>query len=258
MKGPKRRDELLHLIRERGYLSVSGAAAALSVDASTVRRDLARLDGLGLVQRSHGGALPARDEAEVPYDVKSGRLIPQKQAIAELVATLIPNHASVILDSGSTALTVARALDDRRGMTVVTPDVRVAAELIFHPDTRVIVPGGESLTGTSTLVSQESLESMRHFHVDIAVVATDGVDLEGTSNLNGTVVPLKRAMIAAARHVILVADSSKFGVRKLMKVAPLEEFSEIVTDDGLDQETVQGYPVPIRRAPVAPEGEVLE
>jgi DeoR/GlpR family transcriptional regulator of sugar metabolism len=254
VKAAERRDELLRLIRQRGYVNVSQAAAELAVDTSTVRRDLARLDDLGLVERSHGGALPQRDEAEVPYDVKIGRLVAEKQAIGQLVSTLIPEGSTVILDSGSTTLMVAQALTEHRGITVITPDVRIAAELLFQPDIRVIVPGGEGLAGTSTLLSQEAVESMRRFHVDVAVMAVDAVDAEVTSNLNSAVVPLKRAMMGAARHTILAVDSSKFGSRKLVRVAPVEEFDEIVTDAGLDEPTAAGFPVPVRRAAVNHEG----
>lgn len=251
----QRRDELLSMIRQRGYLSVSDTAVELGVDASTVRRDLARLAELNLVERSHGGALLVRDETELPYDVKIERQVPEKRAIAKLVASLIPDEASVILDSGSTAFMVAQELSSCPGMTVVTPDVRVAAELIFRPHTRVIVPGGESVEGASTLVSQDAVESIRRFHVDFAVIGTDAVDHDGASNMNGFVVPLKRAMIDAARHAMVVADHSKFGVRKLMRIAPLEDFDEIISDTRLDEATADSYPIPVRRAVVENGGE---
>jgi DeoR/GlpR family transcriptional regulator of sugar metabolism len=238
----------LRLVRGNGYLSVKDAATELGVDTSTVRRDFAHLDRLGLIERSHGGALPVRDEAEGPYNIKLGRLVPEKRAIAELTASLIPEGASVILDSGSTTLMVARALADHRGLTVITPDVRVAAELAIRPGIRLIVPGGEGIPGTSTLVSQESVEDFRRFTVDIAVIAADGVDEEAVTNMNGTVVPLKQAMINAADRSILVMDSSKFGLRKLMKVAPVQHLSEVVTDAGLAASVASSYPVPVRRA----------
>lgn len=250
MRGTERRDELLHFVRMRGYVSVSDAASALGVDASTVRRDLARLDALGLVQRSHGGALPLRDEAEVPYDVKLGRLMPEKRAIGQLVASLIPDGSSVILDSGSTTLLMAQALAGRRDLTVITADVRIAAEILLRPEIRLIVLGGEALAGTSTLLGQEAVESMRRYHVDVAVIAADAVDDEIASNLNGAVVPLKRAMIGAARRRILAVDNSKFGTRKLVHVAALQEFSDIVTDDGVHDAVASKVPVPLHRAAV--------
>lgn len=256
VKGADRRDELLRMVRARGYLNVSEAAAEMGVDTSTVRRDLARLDDLGLVQRSHGGALPLRDEAEEPYDVKIGRLVPEKEAIGELIASQIPEGATVILDAGSTTLMVARALARHQDVTVITPDVRIAAELLFRPGIRLIMPGGESLPGTSTLLGQEAVESMRRYHVDIAVMAVDAVDEDVVSNLNGSVVPLKRAMMGAARRTVLAADRSKFGLRKLVTVAPVEEFDEIVTDDGVDEAVAAGFPVPVRRAALEREGSV--
>ncbi|MDD9207755.1 DeoR/GlpR family DNA-binding transcription regulator [Georgenia sp. 10Sc9-8] len=256
MNGAARRDEILRMVRRKGYVSVSEAAQALGVDTSTVRRDLARLDHLGLVERSHGGALPVRDEDDIPFDVKMGRLVPEKQAIGRLAASLVPDGAAMILDSGSTSLMVAQALAGHRDLTVITPDIRVAAELITRPDVRLIVPGGEGVASTTTVVSQEAVESMRRFHVDVAVMGADAVDVDGATNMNGTVIPLKRAMLGAARRAVLVMDSSKFGVRRLVKVAPLDQFDEIVTDDGLAEEIARAYPVPVRRAPVAREGQV--
>lgn len=255
MKSPERREELLRLVRSRGYVNVSEAAQELAVDTSTIRRDLTRLHQLGLIERSHGGATQTRDEAEVPYDVKLSRLVGEKRAIGTLTASLIPDGSALILDSGSTSLAVARALADHQGLTVITPDIRVAAELIGHPDMRLIVLGGEALPRTTTVISQEAVESMRRYHVDIAVMGTDAVDPVSATNMNGTVVPLKRAMIGAAQRSILVVDSSKLGARKLVTVAPVQDFTEIVTDDRVSQEALTSYPIPARQATVSAEGQ---
>lgn len=257
MKGSERRDALLRILRDDGYVNASRAAGGLGVDTSTIRRDLARLEKLGLVRRSHGGALPLRDEAEVPYGVKIGRLVPEKQAIGRLVTSLIPDGSTIILDTGSTMLMVAKALAGHRDLTVITPDVRIAAELVVHPEMRLIVPGGEGLAGTSALLSVDAVESMTGYHVDFAVMAVDGVDTEVASNLNGAIVPMMRAMMGAARHTILAVDHSKFGVRKLVAIASIQEFDEIVTDDGVDDTLASGYPLPVRRAPIEPERTLL-
>lgn len=251
MTAADRRDAILRMVRDRGHLNAAEAAVEFGVNSSTIRRDLARLEQLGLLQRSHGGAVARRDEADVPYDVKIHKLIPQKQAIGAAAAELIPDGATVMLDSGSTTLMVAKALTDRSDLTVITPDVLVAAELIRSPAIRLILPGGESVRDTTTVVSQEAVEMVRRYHVDIAMMASDAVDSAGASNMNGVVVPLKRAMMGGAARSVLLADSSKLGQRRLVSVAALEEFEELITDDGAGEDATADYPVAVRRVPVS-------
>lgn len=248
-----RRDMLLRLVRDRGYVNVAEAARDLGVDPSTVRRDLNRLGELKLIERSHGGAIPVRDEAEVPLLEKIGRQVAEKRAIAHAVAQLVPHNATVLLDAGSTCLMVARALSQHEGLTVITPDIRVAAELITRPNVRLIVPGGEAVPDTSTVLSQEAVDMVRRLNVDIAVMAVDAVDVDGATNLNSVVVPFKRAMLGAASETILVADASKLGTRRLIRIATLDEFTHLVTDETADESEVRRYPIPVVRAPLVPE-----
>lgn len=254
MRTSDRRDALLRVVRDRGYVNAAEAAEEFGVNSSTIRRDLTRLDQLGLLQRSHGGAVSRRDEADVPYDVKIRKLVPEKQAIGAAAAALIPDGATVMLDSGSTTLMVAKALADRTDLTIVTPDVVIAAELIVHPSIRLIVTGGEDVKDTTTVVSQEAVEMVRRYHVDVAIMASDAVDAAGPTNMNGVVVPLKRAMMGSARRSILLADSSKLGQRRLVRVAPLEDFEELITDTGADPTETAAYSIPVRRVSPAEEG----
>lgn len=254
MRTAERRDLLLRSIRTRGYLNVAEAAEELSVDTSTIRRDLARLESTGLIERSHGGAIPVRDEAEVPLGRKIGLHVAEKRAIADEVARRIPHGSTVLLDAGSTGLLVAQALSAHRGLTVVTPDVMIAAELITRNDLRLILPGGEAIPETSTVLNQEAVEMVRRLHVDIAVMGADAVDGRGASNLSSAVVPFKRAMIGSATRTILAVDHSKLNCRRLIAVAPLEELTLLVTDDGAPEDATDGYPVDVVRAAIAPDG----
>ncbi|WP_153393754.1 DeoR/GlpR family DNA-binding transcription regulator [Ornithinicoccus halotolerans] len=246
MRATDRRDEILRLVREEGYVNAAALAQRLNVDTSTVRRDLARLEQLGLVDRSHGGAIRRRDEPEVPYQVKLEQRVAEKEAIGRAAAAQVPDGGSVMLDSGSTTLMVARALSGRRNLTVVTADVRIAAELVTRPDVRLIVPGGESVPDTTTVVSQEAVELVQRMHVDLTVLGVDALDRDGATSFTSTVVPLKRAMIASGRRTVIVADSSKLGRRQLVRVASLEEVDEVITDAGADPRLVDQFPVPVQ------------
>lgn len=253
MHATDRRDALLRLVRDHGYVNVADAARAFAVDTSTIRRDLGRMRELGLIERSHGGAIPIRDEDEVPFLEKVGRQVDEKRAVAKAVAALIQKSSTVLLDAGSTCFMVARELATLDGLTVITPDIRIAAELISRPDIRLIVPGGEAVPSTSTVLGQEAIDMVRRLHVDVAIMGVDAVDVEGASNLNSVVVPFKRAMLGAASRTILAADSSKLGTRRLIRVASLDEFTQLVTDERADEAELARYPLKVIRAPLTPE-----
>ena len=249
--GKKRRQEILQRVQQVGYVSARELAEQYHVDTSTVRRDLDALARLGLVVRNHGGAsLPS--EPRAPSETETATRLPQKQAIARAVAGIVADGRSLLMDSGSTTLEVARALRDHRGLTVVTNDLRVAAELAMHQDLRLIVIGGEVLPDVYTLMSERAVDLMGEYHVDYAVLGADAIDPRGITNISSFEAPLKRAMIRAGSKVVLVADSSKFGHSALVRVAGLEDVGLVVTDEGLPAEATAAYPVEILRVPVTP------
>jgi DeoR family transcriptional regulator of aga operon len=245
--GKQRREAILGRLHRHGYVSVRQLALDYQVDSSTIRRDLDTMAQLGMIQRSHGGATLPAEPAEIPYDVKIETNVAQKRAIARAVAELVPHRRSLLMDSGSTTLEVARALRGHREMTVITNDLRVAAEIANQGDVRLIVLGGEALPAVYTLASERAVDLINEFHVDYAVMGADAVDPQGITNTNSNEVSMKRAMLRAADQVLVVADSSKFGRSALVRVADLENVDLIVTDDGLSEQTTAEYPVEIRR-----------
>jgi len=247
--GKQRREEILGRLHRHGYVSVRQLAQDYGVDSSTIRRDLDTMAELGMVERSHGGATLPAEPAEIPYDVKVETNVAQKRAIARAVAEMVPHERSLLLDSGSTTLEVARALRAHRGMTVITNDLRVAAEVANQGDVRLIVLGGEALPAVYTLASERAVGLIREFHVDFAVMGADAVGPKGITNINSNEVSMKRAMLDAADQVIVVADSSKFGRPALVRVASLDKVDLIVTDEGLSEEAAAEYATTIRRVP---------
>jgi DeoR family transcriptional regulator of aga operon len=256
--GKQRREEILSRLHRQGYVSVRQLAHDFGVDSSTIRRDLETMAQLGMVERSHGGATLLSEPAEIPYDVKVGTNVAQKQAIARAVAEVVPHGSSLLMDSGSTTLEVARALRGHRELTVITNDLRVAAEIANQGDVRLIVLGGEALPAVYTLASERAVNLIREFHVDYAVMAADAVDPQGITNTNSNEVSMKRAMLRAAAKVLLVADSSKFGHSALVRVSDLGEVDLVITDDALGEDAAADYPVEIRRVGVeSPPGSAM-
>jgi len=243
----QRREDILSRLHRQGYVSARQLAEDYQVNPSTIRRDLDTMAQLGMIERSHGGATLPAEPAEIPYDVKIEKNVAQKRAIAHAVAEIVPHGASLLIDSGSTTLEVARALRSHREMTVVTNDIRVAAEIANQGDVRLIVLGGEALPSVYTLASERAVHLIEELNVDYAVMGADAVDPRGITNTNSNEVSMKRAMMRAAERVLVVADSSKFGQSALVRVAGLEDVDLIVTDDGLAEASTADYSVEIRR-----------
>lgn len=255
MLARQRQERILEEVRAHGGARVSDLVSALGVSEMTVRRDITILAGQGLVARVHGGATALSARAEEPgFSAKSQMALPQKEAIAHAAAALVVPGSSVAVSGGTTTHAVARALVDVPGLTVVTNSLPVAQVLheAWAPGAHaaggslgggggvggggggtVVLTGGER-TRSDALVGPVAVAALRSLHVDLLLLGVHGVDAEaGLTTPNLVEGETNRALVAAARHVVVVADSSKWHVVGLASIARLEEVDVLVTDDGL-------------------------
>jgi DeoR family transcriptional regulator, aga operon transcriptional repressor len=233
----QRQTRIVQQLQEGGFVEIAQLSAALGADRSTIRRDLRDLEARGLVRRARGGAFPgpATGHADIPYKVKRIENRAAKQAIGRFAATLVGSSESVLLDAGSTTFEVARALLGRHDISVVTNDLNVAMCLSESPRVQLVVTGGILLESVYTLVGPRTVAELHELHVDRVFLGADAIDHQaGITNTTFVEVEVKRAMVAAAREVVVVADSSKFGHRALAPVCGLDDIDVIVSDDALD------------------------
>ncbi len=253
MRTGQRRREILRQLFLTGYVEVKEFAASLGVDSSTIRRDLDALARSGHLKRTHGGARPLPGAVDVPYAVKQHERMAAKDAIAAVASELVGDGDSVLLDSGSTTHQLALALRSRRDLTVITNDVLIARLMADHPGIRLMVIGGELLSSTYTLFGDRAVGFVEDLRVDWAFLGADAIDLTaGITNTNTLEIPLKRAMIAAGRTTVVLADSTKFGKHALVRVAGVHEVDRILTDDELAAEEADRFGELLLRAPAAP------
>jgi DeoR family transcriptional regulator, aga operon transcriptional repressor len=240
----QRQARIVQHLQEAGFVEIARLSKDLDADRSTIRRDLRALEQRGLVRRTRGGALagPASGHADIPYKVKRIEHTPAKEAIAAYAAGLVRESEAVLLDSGSTTFQLARALRHRHDISVVTNDLNVAMCLAESSGIQLVVTGGILLESVYTLVGPRTVEELRELHLDRVFLGADAIHHEdGITNVTFVEVEVKRAMIAAAQEVVVVADSSKFEHRALAPVCALDDVDLIVTDDNLDPQIRRLY-----------------
>ncbi|MFD7922092.1 DeoR/GlpR family DNA-binding transcription regulator [Streptomyces sp. NPDC059740] len=241
MYGPERQQEILRLAHETGRVQVPVLADRFRVTAETVRRDLKALDRAGLLRRVHGGAIPAgRLDFEADVAERDSLAADEKERIARAALAELPAAGSVILDAGTTTARLADLFPLDRELTVVTHGLPVASRLADHPGLTLQLVGGRIRNRTRAAVDDWALRSYGELHADVAFLATNGFALAGgltTPDLAEAAV--KRAVVAAARRVVLLADSTKFDQVHLARFGLLREVDVLVTDTGLDPAAVR-------------------
>jgi DeoR family transcriptional regulator of aga operon len=230
-----RRERLVALVAEEGFVRVTDASELFGVSEVTLRSDLSSLDAAGALRRVHGGAMAVRGEGrESPVEATVERDAEVKRAIGRRAAALVRSGSSILLDVGSTTLAVARALVERTELselTVITNGLSIALALEpAIPRFTVVVTGGTLRPLQHSLVNPLAGQTLAGLHVDLAILGCNGIDDAGrVTNLNLPEAEVKRAMLAAAGARMLVADGSKTGQRHLGLIAELAEFGTLVT-----------------------------
>lgn len=215
------------------------------VSEMTIRRDLKVLEEEGLIKRTYGGAVrwPSSEPALVARDNRQVLAMAQKVRIARFAAeNLVDRSDIIILEGGTTATAMAPFLGDKDDLTVVTNGIATAEELRRHLplSATIISTGGIVRPESSTCVGPVTERFFREFHANRLFLSASGLTLsEGITDPKMLEIQVKRAMIAAAREVIMLLDSTKFGTRSLMKVLDFSEVHLLVTDEGIGPEPLE-------------------
>jgi len=243
----ERRLQILELLKENNKFLVPDLCRYFHVSPATIRNDLKELSIQGLLQRTHGGAIYIDKTSYEPTSKqKSVEHVNEKAAIGKLAATLVEDDNSLILDTGTTSMELAKYLCEKRNLTIILNDVEIAWYLEEHSDAKLILAGGSLRRGFHCCVGRSALELIRSLNVDKAFIGANGINLStgmlSTPDMNQA--DVKRAMIDIASEAFLIADSSKLGNTSLANFADLGVFNCFITDwkiSGSEKDLISNY-----------------
>ncbi|MGW2976726.1 DeoR/GlpR family DNA-binding transcription regulator [Streptomyces humidus] len=235
MYAPERQQEILRLARDGGRVDVLSLAEEFQVTAETIRRDLKALDRAGLVRRVHGGAIPAgRLDFEPDLAEREGTSADEKDRIAKAALTELPSEGTMILDAGTTVARLAAALPLEAELTVVTHSLPIAARLADHPGIQLHLIGGRVRHRTRAAVDAWALRAYGEIRADVVFLAANGFSAEhGLTTPDLAEAAVKRAAVASARRVVLLADSAKYGQEHFARFGDLGDVDLLITDSAL-------------------------
>jgi DeoR family transcriptional regulator, glycerol-3-phosphate regulon repressor len=205
-----------------------------SVSAQTVRREIIRLDELGVVRRFHGGAGRAGSGERLSYEVKQTREADAKRRIGVAMAATVRAGQSEFLDVGTTAEATAAALLALPSLTVVTASAANARILATNPGLEVILTGGRTVGPDISMAGPIALRTVSSYRFDWAIIAWSGIDTDGmVLDSDAEKIAVKQCAMEKASTKALITDSGKFARSALLEVADLGVFDFIVTNEAL-------------------------
>ncbi|HET7628486.1 MAG TPA: DeoR/GlpR family DNA-binding transcription regulator [Bacillales bacterium] len=236
MFSDERKQKIIHLLKEKQSLTVTELVDLFHVSESTIRRDLHELEKIHELKRTHGGAIAAEVSSFEPsLQEKIIHYPSEKKQIARIAVSMIEEGETVILDSGTTTAEIARQLPNI-DLTIITNSLQIGQEVSSLPRAKLIFLGGELRPTTGAMVGPLTESMLCEMNADKLFLGANAVSLNrGISTPNPTEASTKKAMIASAREVILVADHSKLGKRSLTKVCDLANLTHFLTERTLPE-----------------------
>lgn len=226
----ERHVRILGLLEEQGRAGVTDLARYFEVSEDTIRRDLRDLELRGLISKTHGGAMQKVATAP-PYEARLRQASAVKDAIGRRAAELVQDGDTLIIDSGTTTLCLARALAVGR-VTVVTNSLDIAKVISARPNYELILLGGRWDRIHQELVGPSTVDQLSRYRVDKVFMGMTALDRRnGITDLSEADAALKGAMIEVAQRVIGLADHTKIGRVAFCRVAPASAFDVLVTDE---------------------------
>ena len=237
-----RKKRIIEVLAVKGKVEILELVNLLGVSAMTIRRDLDELEKQKKLIRTHGGAaIPEAIIAEQSYLQKVAEAHPQKVEIAEIAKGLVKDGMKVFLDSGTTNFEIAKRLKRRENLTIVTNDIKIAAELM-DSKIEVIMLGGKIQNGVGAVFGTYAENMLKEIHVDILFLGAHAVHSTlGITSATLEKASIKRQMINSSEVVYLVVDAQKFGKKAFAKIASIDSVTAIITDQTLPVEVEEIY-----------------
>lgn len=238
----ERKRTIVDTVTEEGGCSVSELADALDVSKATIRRDLNDLEDEGLVERSHGGALPVRTAAsEESYSTRNVQNLDAKRDIAARARKEFHEDQVVFFDAGTTTMEVARQAPDSVRFIAATNSPHLALELA-EDDREVKLTGGTLRPQTQALVGPTGESFMQRTNFDQVFLGTNAVDGDaGLTTPNEDEARMKQLMVERAQRVVLVADATKFGRRSFVQFASIDDLDLVITDGVIEGNLLEAF-----------------
>lgn len=231
MKQQRRKEKILEVLEETGFVSIDELVELFDVTPQTVRRDLNQLAESGHLIRHHGGAGIESSTQNTAYNTRQTLGMEAKNAIAKMVARDIPDGSSLFINIGTTTEAIARELLIKDSLKVVTNNLHVASILSQRKDFQVIIAGGEVRHSDGGIIGEATVDLIKQFQMDFAIIGISGIQADGTLlDFDYREVKVAQAIISNSRRVMLCTDASKFGRSAMVRLGTLEQIDDLYTD----------------------------
>jgi DeoR family transcriptional regulator of aga operon len=237
----ERHQHIIKKLKREGSVKVVDLCQELNVSPVTIRKDLKLLEDKSLIYRTHGGGTVSNPyTVDRPVNEKAKIKSGEKLSIGEAASHLIEPNDCILIASGTTVLSLAKNIQPRGNLTVITAALNVALELIHKPDIEVIVLGGLLRKSSSSVTGIYAEKILEDFSCSKLFLGVDGIDPEfGLTTTNMMEAQLNKKMIEASQKTIVLADSSKFGKRGFGKICGMEDIEQVITDSDISEHMVE-------------------
>ena len=228
--GLERHAQIVDRLRSAGRVEIGGLSAELQVSGETIRKDLIQLEGLGLLRRVHGGAVPPDPLDHEPAVSRRSEQSAEKTRIARAALAYLPERGSLVVDAGSTTAILADLMP-AAGLTIYTNALPIALALAQRPQLTVCTLGGRVRPITLAEVDEIAARTLADINVDVAFLGTNGLSVErGLTTPDAAEAATKRLMLRTARQRVLLIDHSKVGLVRGHRHADLDDIDVLITD----------------------------
>jgi DeoR/GlpR family transcriptional regulator of sugar metabolism len=237
MLAEDRQKTIKKMIQEKGSITVNEVIQQLNISKPTLWRDLNILSKNGIISKTHGGAvLREAQDSEFRFTHRMGKNIQVKKKIAQKAASLVSPGDIIGIDTGTTATLFASFLKSKEDITVVTPSLSAAQELMGAKGVYVVLLGGDVKEESMSVTGSITLQNISQFHINqffIGAIAFDPV--YGTQDAYLFEVEIKKALCRISEKKIVLIDSSKFGKSSLASAIEMKEINTIITDHHIQE-----------------------